>query len=69
MQGAGAVDHQYSACARLRDHRFQQRIVLKAAHGADGAGEFRAAPELAKLKIAAANVGPDAVDEIGGWPE
>ena len=69
MQGAGAIDHQHPARPGLRQNRFQQRVVLEAAHGTDRPGEVRAPTELAELEIAATYLGPDAVDKVGGRPE
>ncbi|CKT20559.1 PPE family protein [Mycobacterium tuberculosis] len=49
VQGPGAVDDQHTARTWLREHRLQQRIVLKTPHGADRSGELRSAAELAEL--------------------
>src|SRR5262249_19838025 len=59
----------HPARTRLRENRFQQRVVLEAPHGTDRPGEFLPAAELAELYVAAADVGSDAVDEVGGWLE
>lgn len=69
VQRPAAADDQDPPVAALREHRFEQGVVLEAAHGADPAGEFRAATELAELGIAAADVLADLIDEIGGGAE
>ncbi len=69
MQRTAAVDHQHAAVAGRRQHRLQQRIVLGAPHGGDRAGELRSCAELAELNVAAANVGTDVVDQVGGRPK
>ena len=56
-------------CAGRRQHRLQQRVVLRAAHRADRPGELCSRAELAELDVAAADVGPDVVDQIGRRPE
>ncbi len=63
---AVAVDHQHPAVTRFGENRFQQRVVLEALHGGDRSGELRPAAELAQLQIAAAHVGADLVDQVGG---
>ena len=49
-----------------RQHRLQQGVVLEAAHRGDRPGEHRLAAEVLQLQIAAADVGVDLVDEVGG---
>ena len=67
VQRTRTVDHQHPACTWLRENRFQQRVVLETPDGCDRPGEFRVVAELAELEVAAAYVGSDTVDEVGGW--
>ena len=66
VQRAVTVDDEHSAVTRFGENRFQQRVVLETLDGGDRAGELRAAAELAQLQIAAADVGADLVDQVGG---
>ena len=69
VQRAAAVDDEHLAGPGFGQHRLQQRVVLVAPHGADGAGELMPAAVLAQLQIAAADVRPDVIDEVGGGAE
>ena len=66
VQRAVAVDHQHPAVTGFGENRLQQRVVLEALHRGDRPRELRPAAELAQLQIAAADVGSDLVDEVGG---
>src|SRR6201999_4230382 len=69
VQRGAAVDHQHAAVAGRRQDRLQQSIVLRAADRGDRPGELRSRTELAELNVAAADVGPDIVYQIGRRPE
>jgi hypothetical protein len=66
VQRARAVDYQHPAVAGFRQHRFQQHVVLKAADGADPAGEHGSSAELPELHVAAGGIGSELVDDVGG---
>src|SRR6202043_1404137 len=64
VQRPASVDHQHAAVAGLREHGFEQRVVLEATDGVDRAREHRSPTELVELSVTAADVGTDVVDKV-----
>ena len=66
VQRPAAVHHEHAAVAGRGQNRLEQRVVLEAADRGDPAGEHGPTAVVLQLQIAAADVGIDLVDEVGG---
>ena len=69
VHGGVAVDHQDAALAGLAEDALEQRVVLETPDRGDASAELAAPAEVPELGVAAAHLGTDLVDQIGGGDE